>query len=348
MEYEDGTGETGEVGGEYYGDQSAATIADNATQERKSTAGDYQDPQQISERQVSPKRNTRSKQSSRTAENTSRTAENTESNTQQTLNDIPQHVLDVFNKYDNDLVKVGEALIAASTALSKRPNSYTDDDWRAAFVANDKINDIPANRDGYQFKFEPVGDGHQDLMDDNDKQELATLAEYTGLNRSQANALYNFHNFVKNEKAIQSGHLRSKYIEENSTELEKAWGKSYDLQMARANRGFDIWGELIGVPKEKILNSIKTLAQEDSDKVIDVIANNAHLLQLLAVLGGEGAETPNTQAFYSNMTPRSAAIRLSEFKSDPHKMHLLASPWLPGHMEARAELSMITERKNNY
>ena len=254
------------------------------------------------------------------------------------LESLPPYIKEVFNKYDNDPVKIAEAYKAISSTLGKRYESFSDSDWKLFFEANEKFNDVPASKEGYQFQFEPDEEGHQDMLGELWQNGMAELAHEIGLTRNQANTIYNFINFLENEHIKTDMNTRNQYIEKNMKDIQKAWGKTYDLQMARANKGIDVWAEIIGSSREELLEEITNVGAQ----------HNAKFLQLMAILGGEGSETPNTKSFNNNMTPRSASIRLEEMRNDPQKMSILAKPWHPLYKQVSEEVNSLARKKNNY
>ncbi|MDR1260811.1 MAG: hypothetical protein LBJ80_00075 [Rickettsiales bacterium] len=251
---------------------------------------------------------------------------------------LPEDVQELYKKYDNDPVKFAKAYEASNALLGKRYESFNDQDWKLFIEKNEQIRDIPQTSDGYEFNFNSTEEDHEDLLSDEWKDSIKQLAYYSGLNRNQANDVFNFLNFAFNLERSNVSKNVYDYVSKNREILKKDWGEDkFDIQLARANKAIDIWARVINKPAEEILEEVQKVGAQHS----------AIFLELLAAIGASDAQAASTQSYASStMTPLTAEVRLKELRNDHQRMSILANPTHPQYAQVRQEIATLSSIKN--
>jgi hypothetical protein len=249
-------------------------------------------------------------------------------------NTIPEELRPIVEKY-NSPEHLARAYREAAVAIGKKAESFTDRDWQLFMQANERMNNVPTNPDGYDFESVQLPENNQNLISEDDANELRQFSHYIGLNKEQAQHLYSFLNGLANSSQNVAQESQSAYIAENNKILERDWGKSYKQKMKAVDACLTkIMPQVTGMDPESLKQEITRVGAHHS----------ATFLKMMAAIGEMALE--NTRAGYNALSPFDARSRLEHMKMDPNIKAVLGNRYHKDYPRLSQEFQTLSRIAN--
>ncbi len=237
-----------------------------------------------------------------------------------------QSVMQRFNNPE-DLAK---AYMDAHGLVSKKVGDFSQEDWQKYSAMQEMNSNIPQTVDGYDIDFSQE-EGRYNTFTEEDVSALKEVSHAMGLNKTQAQQLYNVMNEVGNRIIEQHGEAADYKTQTSLQELDRDWGNAYQSKLDAANVCIEhILPKLTGVSSEAIREEMSNLGFEGS----------SIMLKALAALGELGYEGGGTG--YNNVSPMDAAMRFDHFKNDPRTAEIMTNPRHPQYQQVRDEFRALS------
>jgi hypothetical protein len=230
---------------------------------------------------------------------------------------------------------LAKAYHEAMGLISKKVDSFSQQDWNTYANMRAETTGIPPSPDYYQIDMAPLREGSINTFSQDDVESLKEISHEMGLNNQQTQQLYGVLNELGNEILQHNEDYAQHYTVNNMNELAQDWGNACETKLrAVSNCVENILPQITGVSAERI-----------KDEIMESGAHNSALLmKIFAALGELSSESSSYG--YNNIAPMDAGMRLSQLKSDPEWSNAVVNKFHPMHRQAREELATLTRMKN--
>lgn len=224
-----------------------------------------------------------------------------------------------------------------SDILGKRTADFTEEDWEKFISAQETTRGIPATPEDYYIETKPIAEGLQNTLADNELEYLKGLSYDLGLDKQQAQNLYDGINGALNHILQERQAEAIKNFEEQEDLFKKNWGDALETKKQAVESCLDKFlPEITGKDSQYWAEKIEKLGLDHDFDFCNLLANLGETVSQSQSIG------------YNNLSPMDASMRLNQIKSDPNLMSIITNKLHPMHKEMSEEFDTLIEIKNQW
>ena len=245
---------------------------------------------------------------------------------------LPPQMLDSLGRFSS-VEELGKAYMSASDMISRKVESYSEQDWKAYSAMTQQATGIPKEVSGYEFDLSPSGSTN--FMQDDEIALLRERALDMGLTTTQAQKLYEFANESTGGVVERLTSMQKESHEWAESELKRAWGGDYQKKLNAVGKCLDtVLPQMTGADSAAVTQEMERLGCLSSPMMMNVLSEMGKFVQDSESKG------------YSHLTPMTAEMRLDQMRADPNIMNMMNNSRHPRSEELTAEFRALLKVKN--